>query len=149
MESWQVPSGAQASGSAAKSQKATQTGSASILTFLSFGAWPSNNPQFGSTAVQEDGFKSKLTLFVKKQAGVAGEVRPELKYFNLVAVEQLEGKRMEARITCPDGTQRVLNPAGEYIPAAFLSNGEIGVVSPIQDVHNDRWGFTFWRFARP
>ncbi len=39
------------------------------------------------------------------------------------------------------------SPAGEYAAAAFLGNGDIGVVTPIQDLHNKRGGFTFWRFG--
>jgi len=38
-------------------------------------------------------------------------------------------------------------PAGEYLPVAFLDESILAVVSPIQDAGNDRWGFTFWRFA--
>ena len=37
-------------------------------------------------------------------------------------------------------------PAGEYFPVVFLPNNEIGVVTTIQDIHNDRWGFSWWRF---
>lgn len=42
---------------------------------------------------------------------------------------------------------RSQTPAGEYIPVSFLANGDLAVVSPIQNIHDDRWGFTFWRFA--
>ncbi len=45
-----------------------------------------------------------------------------------------------------DVDNRVPTPAGEYIPVVFLADGDLAVVSPIQDVFNDRWGFTFWRF---
>ena len=37
--------------------------------------------------------------------------------------------------------------AGEYIPVVFLDDGELAVVSPIQDSFGDRWGFTWWRFG--
>jgi hypothetical protein len=44
------------------------------------------------------------------------------------------------------GETQVPTPAGEYVPVVFLPDGQLGVVSPIQDSHNDRWGFTWWRF---
>jgi len=37
-------------------------------------------------------------------------------------------------------------PAGEYFPVVFLPNNELGVVTTIQDIHNARWGFSWWRF---
>jgi hypothetical protein len=36
--------------------------------------------------------------------------------------------------------------AGEYIPAVWLKNGNIGVASPIQDAHEQRYGFSWWVF---
>jgi len=37
------------------------------------------------------------------------------------------------------------DPAGEYLPVAFLSGGGLGVVSPVQDAPGNRFGFTWWR----
>ena len=37
------------------------------------------------------------------------------------------------------------NPAGEYVPVAFLEDGALAVVTPIQDPRGDRWGFSWWR----
>lgn len=45
------------------------------------------------------------------------------------------------------GSTPVPTSAGEYIPVVFLNDGELAVVSPIQDSFGDRWGFTWWRFA--
>ncbi|MEL7044758.1 MAG: sialidase family protein [Pseudomonadota bacterium] len=42
---------------------------------------------------------------------------------------------------------RRASPAGEYAAAAFLKNGDIGVVTPVQDLHNARGGFSLRRFA--
>ncbi len=36
--------------------------------------------------------------------------------------------------------------AGEYVPVLFLPDGTLGVATPVQDAHNDRYGFTWWRF---
>lgn len=36
--------------------------------------------------------------------------------------------------------------AGEYVPVIFLADGDLGVATPVQDAHNDRYGFTWWRF---
>ncbi|MCG8462835.1 MAG: glycoside hydrolase [Holophagales bacterium] len=36
--------------------------------------------------------------------------------------------------------------AGEYVPVIFLADGNLGVATPVQDAHNDRYGFTWWRF---
>jgi hypothetical protein len=37
--------------------------------------------------------------------------------------------------------------AGESIAIAFLRDGSLAAVSPIQDPLEWRYGFTFWRFA--
>ena len=37
------------------------------------------------------------------------------------------------------------DPAGEYLPIAFLHDGTLGVVTPIQNVKEGRAGFTWWR----
>jgi hypothetical protein len=44
---------------------------------------------------------------------------------------------------------RTRNSAGEYVPVAFLSDGGLGVVTPVQDLHNDRFGFSWWRVEVP
>jgi len=41
---------------------------------------------------------------------------------------------------------RQQDTAGEYIPAIWLQNGDIGVASPIQDAHEGRYGFSWWIF---
>lgn len=41
-------------------------------------------------------------------------------------------------------TQRVQTAAGEYFPAIFLSDGDIGVVSTVEDYQEERFGFE-WR----
>ena len=40
-------------------------------------------------------------------------------------------------------------PAGEYIPVLFLADGRLGVVTPIQDIVRDRWGFSWWTTETP
>jgi hypothetical protein len=35
--------------------------------------------------------------------------------------------------------------AGEYLPVTFLHNGGMVVVSPIQDKHENRYGFSLWK----
>jgi len=45
--------------------------------------------------------------------------------------------------------QRIRNPAGEYVPVAFLTDGGLAVVTPIQDVQGNRWGFSWWRVGKP
>jgi hypothetical protein len=39
--------------------------------------------------------------------------------------------------------------AGEYLPVAFLRDGSLAVVSPIQNEKEGRYGFSWWRVARP
>jgi hypothetical protein len=39
------------------------------------------------------------------------------------------------------------DPAGEYLPIAFLRDGTLGVATPIQNVKEGREGFTWWRFT--
>ena len=43
--------------------------------------------------------------------------------------------------------ERTRDPGGEYVPVAFLSAGGLGVVTPVQDLHNDRFGFSWWRLG--
>ncbi len=40
-------------------------------------------------------------------------------------------------------------PAGEYVPVVFLADGRLGVVTPIQDLAHDRWGFSWWATRAP
>jgi len=74
-----------------------------------------------------------------------------------------EGSELTGRLAYVDaagGTAAIAEPlelqawngaepdtAGEYITAAFLPDGDIGVVTTIQDPARDRFGFTFWRFS--
>jgi hypothetical protein len=37
--------------------------------------------------------------------------------------------------------------AGEYLPVAFLRDGSLAVVSPIQNERAGRYGFTWWRIV--
>jgi hypothetical protein len=41
--------------------------------------------------------------------------------------------------------EKTRDPGGEYVPVVFLSDGDLGVVTPVQDLHNDRFGFSWWR----
>ena len=38
------------------------------------------------------------------------------------------------------------DPAGEYLPVAFLRDGSVAVVTPIQNAGEKRVGFVWWRF---
>ena len=44
------------------------------------------------------------------------------------------------------GDPRIRDSAGEYIGVAFLRDGGLVVVSPIQDSLTRRFGFSWWRF---
>ena len=57
------------------------------------------------------------------------------------AAQPLESRR-------PRGPDGVLanDPGGEYLPIAFLRDGTLGVVTPLQNVPGKRTGFTWWRF---
>jgi hypothetical protein len=41
----------------------------------------------------------------------------------------------------------VRTTAGEYLQPISFKDGTFAVVSPIQDVSANQFGFTFWRFA--
>lgn len=45
--------------------------------------------------------------------------------------------------------ERTRDPGGEYVPVVFLSEGGLGVVTPVQDLQNDRFGFSWWRVEAP
>ena len=38
-------------------------------------------------------------------------------------------------------------PAGEYVPAIFLRNGRLAVVTPVQNRPAKRLGFSYWTVA--
>ena len=50
-------------------------------------------------------------------------------------------------VVTEDGA-RVRDPAGEYVPVVFLSDGDLGVVTPIQNGADGRGGFSWWRIER-
>jgi len=64
-------------------------------------------------------------------------------------MSESEAFDVDARIG-PDrpGDAVRLTSAGEYISVAILRDGSLGVISPIQDPLEWRYGFTFWRFVR-
>lgn len=39
------------------------------------------------------------------------------------------------------------HPGGEYVPVLFMDKNRLAVVTPVQDLRNDRWGFTWWMFS--
>ena len=43
------------------------------------------------------------------------------------------------------GDSPTRDPGGEYVPVAFLTDGGLAVVTPIQDERGYRWGFSWWR----
>ena len=53
---------------------------------------------------------------------------------------------LEVQSWIEDLENKVQTTAGEYLAMAFLPDGDIALVAPIQDIHRDRWGFSFRRF---
>lgn len=47
----------------------------------------------------------------------------------------------------PAGDSVVRDPAGEYLPVVFLSDGDLGVVTPIQNALENRNGFSWYRIS--
>ncbi|MEL6303036.1 MAG: sialidase family protein [Pseudomonadota bacterium] len=43
--------------------------------------------------------------------------------------------------------EKTPSTGGEYLTTAFMDDGVIAVASPIQNTHEDRWGFSFWKFG--
>jgi len=41
--------------------------------------------------------------------------------------------------------QRIRDPGGEYVPVMFLKDGGLAVATPVQDLHGNRFGFSYWR----
>lgn len=68
-------------------------------------------------------------------------------------VARITGGRMVETTFVPEIwglTSRRENPqmrsaAGEYLPVAFLRDGSLAVVAPIQNERSQRYGFTWWR----
>jgi len=47
----------------------------------------------------------------------------------------------------PTGESPLRDPGGEYLPVLFLSDGALGVVAPIQNLAEERHGFTWYRVS--
>jgi hypothetical protein len=78
-----------------------------------------------------DGMSVRVALI-----GVAGD-QPR--------VIQSERLRFESWMEAGDNWVR--DTAGEYVPVMRLSDGDLALVTPLQDPRNDRMGFSFWRLA--
>lgn len=50
-----------------------------------------------------------------------------------------------SRTPAPDGGPSPRDAGGEYLPVAFLKNGDLAVVSTIQNSKTQRYGFSWWR----
>lgn len=91
--------------------------------------------------------KLAATWFVKDSQGLSARVAQLNRVPYATAIEVLSAAPFILDAWDETTEHRSLTPAGEYIPVSFLANGDLAVVSPIQNIHDDRWGFTFWRFA--
>ncbi len=45
--------------------------------------------------------------------------------------------------------ERLPTTGGEYLPVAFLADGDLAVAAPIQDAAMNRWGFSYWSARLP
>jgi hypothetical protein len=61
-------------------------------------------------------------------------------------VAELSGLQTESWTVSDESPAPVRDTAGEYLSVALLSDGDVGVVSPIQNPETKRLGFSFWRF---
>ena len=52
-------------------------------------------------------------------------------------------------LTSRHGNPEERDTGGEYLPITFLRDGSVAVVSPIQNERAGRYGFSWWRMARP
>jgi hypothetical protein len=43
----------------------------------------------------------------------------------------------------------VRDTGGEYLALLFLRDGSLGLVAPIQDERQHRFGFSWWRIGHP
>ncbi|RPH93938.1 MAG: exo-alpha-sialidase [Lysobacterales bacterium] len=85
------------------------------------------------------------TWFVSNEQGLTARL----------ASIHVQGETLQVHTAAPftplswQDTTEVRKPdtAGEYVPAIRLSSGEIGVATPIQDAHENRYGFSWWVFA--
>jgi hypothetical protein len=61
-------------------------------------------------------------------------------------VVQLSGLKTDSWTAGSQSSSSVRDTAGEYLSVLFLRNGDLSVVSPIQNPGTNRLGFAFWRF---
>ncbi|HEX3662272.1 MAG TPA: sialidase family protein [Acidobacteriaceae bacterium] len=62
-------------------------------------------------------------------------------------VVELSGLRTDSWTVSDETPSPVRDTAGEYLCVALLRDGDIAVVSPIQNPETRRLGFSFWRFT--
>ncbi|HUR82026.1 MAG TPA: sialidase family protein [Thermoanaerobaculia bacterium] len=68
----------------------------------------------------------------------SGEAQPRI---TVAEPQPADSKRVDKK----DNSEHN-DPAGEYLPVAFLRDGTLAVVSPIQHSSANRMGFTYWVF---
>lgn len=61
-------------------------------------------------------------------------------------VAELSGLRTDSWTVSNETPSPVRDTAGEYLSVAILHNGDLAVVSPIQDPETKRLGFSYWEF---
>jgi hypothetical protein len=90
------------------------------------------------TAAAKD--MSDLQWYVARIDDVSPDVVPRVV---VSAAQSLESRRPR------DKSETLFNdPGGEYLALAFLRDGDLAVVTPIQNRVEKRVGFTWWRFGR-
>jgi len=70
--------------------------------------WPGNTPAIASQAIDDPAFRSGLTIFVRKKADQSGALRLILEANCLSKTDSLEKRKMQIKITSPDGQCRIV-----------------------------------------
>jgi hypothetical protein len=80
-----------------------------------------------------------LQWYVARIDGADGEATPRVR---VSPAQTIESRRPREKDGPPFN-----DPAGEYLPVAFLRDGELAVVTPIQNQPERRAGFVWWTFV--
>jgi hypothetical protein len=79
-----------------------------------------------------------LQWHVARLQAASGDAQPR--------VVELSGLKTDSWVVSDESPSPVRDTGGEYLSVALLRDGDVGVVSPIQNPETKRLGFSFWRF---
>jgi len=88
------------------------------------------------------GARDSLRVHVARVAAGRGSDAPRVAESEAIAIDAFG-------LTARHEDPATRSSAGEYVGVAFLRDGSLALVTPVQNERGAKFGFTFWRFAAP